>query len=255
MSLIDKIKHIRPIRSLVYGIVGMATYPGLAWVNKIRIEGTEYLRKLPRNNVLFVSNHQTYFADVIVFIHIFCAVKWRKKNRLGIPYYLLNPFTNVFFVAAEETMNGSFISRLFKMGGALTVKRTWRAEGQDVSRNREESDTQKIDQALHRSWVITFPQGTTKPFAPGRKGTAHIIKNNQPTVVPVVINGFWRAFNKKGLAFKKKGSILSVRFKEPMIIDYTQSVDEILDQVMEAIEQSKNYMLKSKHHFINLLDK
>ncbi len=255
MSLIDKIKHIRPIRSLVYGIVGMATYPGLAWVNKIRIEGTEYLLKLPQNNVLFVSNHQTYFADVIVFIHIFCAVKWRKKNRLGIPYYLLNPFTNVFFVAAEETMNGSFISRLFKMGGALTVKRTWRAEGQDVSRNREESDTQKIDQALHRSWVITFPQGTTKPFAPGRKGTAHIIKNNQPTVVPVVINGFWRAFNKKGLAFKKKGSILSVRFKEPMIIDYTQSVDEILDQVMEAIEQSKNYMLKSKHHFINLLDK
>ncbi|TAG10327.1 MAG: 1-acyl-sn-glycerol-3-phosphate acyltransferase [Sphingobacteriia bacterium] len=255
MSLIDKIKHIRPIRSLVYGIVGMATYPGLAWVNKIKIEGTEHLRKLPNNNVLFVSNHQTYFADVITFIHIFCAVKWRKINRLGIPYYLLNPFTNVFFVAAEETMNGSFISRLFKMGGALTVKRTWRAEGQDVNRNREESDTQKIDQALHRSWVITFPQGTTKPFAPGRKGTAHIIKNNQPTVVPVVINGFWRAFNKKGLAFKKKGSILSVRFKEPMIIDYTQSVDEILDQVMEAIEQSKNYMLKSKHHFINLLDK
>ncbi len=255
MSLINKIKHIRPIRSLVYGIVGMATYPGLAWVNKIKIEGTEHLRKLPNNNVLFVSNHQTYFADVITFIHIFCAVKWRKINRLGIPYYLLNPFTNVFFVAAEETMNGSFISRLFKLGGALTVKRTWRAEGQDVSRNREEADTQKIDQALHRSWVITFPQGTTKPFAPGRKGTAHIIKNNQPTVVPVVINGFWRAFNKKGLAFKKKGSILSVRFKEPMVIDYTQSVDEILDQVMEAIEQSKNYMLKSKHHFINLLDK
>lgn len=255
MSLINKIKHIRPIRSLVYGIVGMATYPGLAWVNKIKIEGTEHLRKLPNNNVLFVSNHQTYFADVITFIHIFCAVKWRKINRLGIPYYLLNPFTNVFFVAAEETMNGSFISRLFKLGGALTVKRTWRAEGQDVSRNREEADTQKIDQALHRSWVITFPQGTTKPFAPGRKGTAHIIKNNQPTVVPVVINGFWRAFNKKGLAFKKKGSILSVRFKEPMVIDYTQSVDEILDQVMEAIEQSKNYMLKSKHHFINMLDK
>jgi len=113
----------------------------------------------------------------------------------------------------------------------------------------------KIDQALVKSWVITFPQGTTKPFAPGRRGTAHIIKNNQPIVVPVVINGFWRAFNKKGLAFKKKGSLLSVRFKEPLIIDYTQSVEEILDQVMEAIEQSKSYMLKSKHHFMSLIDK
>lgn len=255
MTLLERIKHIRIVRSLVYGVVGAVSYPGLTMVNKIRIEGTEHLRNLPRKNALFVSNHQTYFADVITFLHIFCAVKWRKENKLGIPYYLLNPFTNVYFVAAEETMNGSFISRLFKMAGALTVKRTWRAEGKEVNRNRDESDTQKIDQALNKSWVITFPQGTTKPFAPGRRGTAHIIKNNQPIVVPVVINGFWRAFSKTGLSFKKKGSQLSIRFKEPMIIDYTQSVDAILDQVMDAIEQSKNYMLKSKHHLMNKLDK
>jgi hypothetical protein len=70
-----------------------------------------------------------------------------------------------------------------------------------------------------------------------------------------VINGFWRAFNKTGLAFKKKGSLLSVRFKEPMVIDYTQPVEEILDQVMEAIEQSKTYMLKSKHHMMHMLGK
>ncbi|MEN9597827.1 MAG: hypothetical protein RL596_138 [Bacteroidota bacterium] len=255
MTLLERIKHIRIIRSLVYGVVGAVSYPGLTLVNKIKIEGTEHLKNLPRKNVLFVSNHQTYFADVITFLHIFCAVKWRKENKLGIPYYLLNPFTNVYFVAAEETMNGSFISRLFKMAGALTVKRTWRSEGKDVNRNRDESDTQKIDQALDKSWVITFPQGTTKPFAPGRRGTAHIIKNNQPIVVPVVINGFWRAFSKTGLSFKKKGSQLSIRFKEPMIIDYTQSVEAILDQVMDAIEQSKNYMLKSKHHLMTKLDK
>ena len=243
------------MRSLIYGLVGTVTYPGLALFNNIKIEGTEHLRNLPRQNVLFVSNHQTYFADVIAFIHIFCAVKWRKNNRLGIPYYLINPFTNLYFVAAEETMNGSWISRLFKLAGALTIKRTWRAEGKEINRSRDESDTRKIDQALDNSWVITFPQGTTKPFAPGRKGTAHIIKNNRPVVIPVVINGFWRAFNKTGLVFKKKGSLLSVRFKEPMIIDYTQPVEEILNQVMEAIEQSKNYMLKGKHHINNILDK
>jgi 1-acyl-sn-glycerol-3-phosphate acyltransferase len=255
MKLVERIKYIKVIRSLVYGTVGMITYPGLVFFNKIKIEGTEHLHRLPKRNVLFVSNHQTYFADVIAFIHIFCAVKWRKQNRLGAPYYLLNPFTNVYFVAAEETMNGSWISRFFKMAGALTVKRTWRAEGKDVARERDECDTQKIDQALDRSWVITFPQGTTKPFAPGRKGTAHIIKNNQPVVVPVVINGFWRAFSKTGLSFKKRGSQLSIRFKEPMVIDYTRPVEEILDEVMEAIEQSKNYMLKSKHHIMHLLDK
>jgi 1-acyl-sn-glycerol-3-phosphate acyltransferase len=96
--------------------------------------------------------------------------------------------------------------------------------------------------------VITFPQGTTKPFAPGRKGTAHIIKNNRPVVVPVVINGFWRAFTKKGLTFKKVGTTLTVRIKPPLNIDYNAPVEEILSQVMEAIEQSKEFMLKGKHH-------
>jgi 1-acyl-sn-glycerol-3-phosphate acyltransferase len=250
MTLFDRLKNIRIFRSIIYGLVGLFTYPGLALFNKIKIEGTENLANLPREKVLFVSNHQTYFGDVIAFVHIFCAVKWRKFNKLGIPYYLLNPFTNLYFVAAEETMNNNWLSRLFKLGGALTVKRTWRAEGMDVNRERDSVDTQKIDQALSKSWVITFPQGTTKPFAPGRKGTAHIIKNNRPIVVPVVINGFWRAFTKKGLTFKKVGTTLSIRFKEPMNIDYNNSVEEILVQVMDAIEQSKDYMLKGKHHLM-----
>jgi 1-acyl-sn-glycerol-3-phosphate acyltransferase len=248
MTILERLKHIRIFRSLIYGLVGIFTYPGLALFNTVEIEGTENLNNLPHKNVLFVSNHQTYFGDVIAFVHIFCAVKWGKFNKLGIPYYLLNPFTNVFFVAAEETMNSSWLTRLFKLGGALTVKRTWRAEGADVSRDRDEYDTQKIDKALSKSWVITFPQGTTKPFAPGRKGTAHIIKNNQPIVVPVVINGFWRAFTKKGLTFKKVGTPLTVRFKPALVIDYNSSVEVILDQVMDAIEQSKEYMLKGKHH-------
>jgi uncharacterized protein (UPF0332 family) len=71
----------------------------------------------------------------------------------------------------------------------------------------------------------------------------------------VVINGFWRAFTKKGLSFKKKGSLLSVKFKEPLNIDYNDSVDNILEKVMDAIEQSRKYMLKSKHHLMTKLDK
>lgn len=255
MNLVEKLKHIRIVRSIVYAVVGAFTYPGLALVNKLKIEGTENIKDLPNKNVLFVSNHQTYFADVITFIHIFCAVKWRKQNKLGLPYYLLNPFTNLYFVAAEETMKGSWISRLFILAGALTVKRTWRAEGKEVRRGLDPSDTRKIDRALNKSWVITFPQGTTKPFAPGRKGTAYIIKNNQPVVIPVVINGFWRAFTKRGLQFKKKGSILTIKFKEPMVIDYTLPAEVILDQVMDAIEQSKKFMLKGRHHLMNAIDK
>jgi 1-acyl-sn-glycerol-3-phosphate acyltransferase len=254
-NFFTKLKETRLVKGLVYAVVGAFSYPGLNLVNKLQINGMENLHKLPRQNVLFVSNHQTYFADVITFLHIFCAVSWRKKNKLGIPYYLLWPFTRVNYVAAEETMKSDWISRLLSLGGAITVKRTWRAEGQEVRRNLDPSDTRKIERALKDNWVITFPQGTTKPFAPGRKGTAFIIKHHRPIVVPVVINGYWRAFNKKGLKFKKKGSNLSVTFKEPMVIDYEDTTEHILEQVMDAIEQSKKFMLKGKHHLMTKLDK
>jgi 1-acyl-sn-glycerol-3-phosphate acyltransferase len=248
-SFADRLKNFNLVRKIVYFIVGLISYPGLAIINKLKISGTEHLKRLPREKVLFVSNHQTYFADVITFLHIFCAVKWGKMNRLGVPYYLLNPFTRVNYVAAEETMRGSVISRLFLLAGGLTVKRTWRSEGKEVRRGLDPSDTRKITRALEKNWVITFPQGTTKPFAPGRKGTALIIKQVRPIVIPVVISGFWRAFNKKGLKFKKKGSQLSVRFKPPMDIDYDAPADIILSQIMDAIEQSKKYMLMGKHHW------
>src|SRR5215218_3940160 len=248
-QLVEKLKHVKIVRAIVYFIVGVISYPMLAVINKLKIEGTENIENLPKRNVLFVSNHQTYFADVITFLHIFCAVKWRKRNRLGVPYYLLNPFTNVYYVAAEETMKGSWISIFFTLAGALTVKRTWRAQGTEVRRGLDPSDTRKIERALSQNWVITFPQGTTKPYAPGRKGTAYIIKHCKPIVVPVVIQGFWRAFNKKGLTFKKKGTKLSVTFKPPIQINYDAPAEQILAQVMDAIEQSKRHMMMGAHHW------
>lgn len=247
-SIWERIKEWGIVKKIVYAIVGIFSYPGLVLVNRLQIRGTEHISSLPRRNVLFVSNHQTYFADVITFLHIFCAVKWRKRNRLGLPFYLLNPFSNVYYVAAEETMKGSWISRLFTLAGALTVKRTWKKDGNEVRRGLDPSDTRKITRALQSSWVITFPQGTTKPFAPGRKGTAHIIKLTRPIVVPVVINGFWRAFNKQGLKFKKRGSLLSVRFKEPLQLDYDAPSEVILEKIMDAIEQSREHMLKGPQH-------
>ncbi|MFI5188600.1 MAG: lysophospholipid acyltransferase family protein [Chitinophagales bacterium] len=248
-SLLQQLKKVRIIRALVYAIVGIISYPGLVWINRLKISGTENIKDLPRHNVLFVSNHQTYFADVITFLHIFCAVKWRKKNRLGVPYYLLDPFTSVYYVAAEETMKGSWISRFFSLAGALTVKRTWRVEGKEFRHGLDPSDTRKITRALNNNWVITFPQGTTKPFAPARKGTAFIIRQTRPIVVPVVISGFWRAFNKKGLRFKKRGSQLSVTFKKPLKINYDAPSEIILAQVMDAIEQSKAHMMMGAHHW------
>ena len=245
-----KLKQFKLVRKLVFAVVGAFTYPGIAIVNRLKISGTEHLKGLPKKNVLFVSNHQTYFADVIAFSHIMCAFKWKKKNRLGLPYYLLNPFVDVNFVAAEETMKDNLLTRLFTLAGAITIKRTWRSKGVDIKRDVDPKDFENIYAALKKRWVLTFPQGTTKPFAPGRKGTAYIIKEMKPVVVPIVINGFWRAFNRKGLMFKKKGTNLSVQFKQPLEIDYSKTVDEILELIMNAIEQSADFKMKGRHHHL-----
>lgn len=238
-KITDKLKNIRLVRALVYTIVGSVSYPGLNIINRLKIEGTEHLRGLPKKNVLFVSNHQTYFAEVIAFLHIFCAVKWRKKNKLGIPYYLLNPFTGVFFVSAAETMKASWLTRLFELAGSITVKRTWNEGSKEVRQGLDVSDTRKIDRALKSSWVINFPQGTTKPFAPGRKGTVLLIRQNKPVVIPIVISGFNKAFDKKGLKLVKKGTTLSVQFKAPLEIDYEASNDDLMETIMLSIGQSK----------------
>ncbi|MBS1733593.1 MAG: 1-acyl-sn-glycerol-3-phosphate acyltransferase [Bacteroidetes bacterium] len=243
-KLTDKLKHMRIVRAIVYMIVGLFSYPGLAIINKLRIEGTENLENLPKKNVLFVSNHQTYFAEVIAFLHIFCAVKWRKRNKLGIPYYLLNPFTGVFFVSAAETMKQNWLTRLFELAGSITVRRTWNEGSTEVRKGLDPSDTRKIDRALKSSWVINFPQGTTKPFAPGRKGTVLLIKQNKPIVIPIIIDGFNKAFDKKGLKFVKKGTVLSVKFKAPLDIDYNQDSDAMLANIMHAIEQSEAFKNK-----------
>jgi 1-acyl-sn-glycerol-3-phosphate acyltransferase len=105
------------------------------------------------------------------------------------------------------------------------------------------NDISNIGDALNNGWVITFPQGTTKAFAPGRRGTAHIIKKYKPIVIPVTINGFRRAFDKKGLFLKKKGVTLEVNFKAPLNLSYEEDGDVLLEIVMKAIEQSADYKL------------
>ena len=229
-------------RRLLFFAVGLLTFPGIRWINRLRIEGMDKLQLLPRQNVLFVCNHHTYFADVITLLHIFCAASWRRKKRLGfLPYYLLRPYVNVRFIAAATTMNKTWIARLFTLAGSISVKRSWVDKSDDALKGLDVHGVTEILEALEQHWVITFPQGTTTPFAPGRRGTATLIKQAKPIVIPVVFDGFRDAFDKSGLKLKKPGTQLRVRFKDPLKIDYDQSSEVILEQIMEAIEQSDKF--------------
>lgn len=222
-------------------IASIFTYYRYNVINQNNISGAELFNQLPSNNVLFVSNHQTYFADVAYMVHAMGSAKLGEPNKIIFWKFFLNPFTNFYYVAASETMNAGILPKLFKLTGAISIKRTWRESGKDIKRKVDKRDTEKIEEALSSGWVITFPQGTTKPYAEGRKGTAHIIKNYKPIVVPIVVNGFRRAFDKKGLFVKKKGVELELKIKKPLNIDYDDSVENILRNVMDAIEQSSKF--------------
>ncbi|MFT7453177.1 MAG: 1-acyl-sn-glycerol-3-phosphate acyltransferase, partial [Patescibacteria group bacterium] len=73
----------------------------------------------------------------------------------------------------------------------------------------------------------TFPQGTTVPNAPIRKGPAGMIKALAPIVVPVRIEGFNKAFDKRGLRYRKKGVPLSITFEKPITFDADSSVEDV----------------------------
>ncbi|TXC78528.1 lysophospholipid acyltransferase family protein [Luteibaculum oceani] len=205
--------------------------------NKVDISGMEELEKLSEKGVLFVANHQTYFAETILLYHVFSAHKNGIRNKLPLPWYLLNPKVRLYFVAALETMKAGFIPKLFAYAGSISIKRTWREAGKNINRKVDLKDISNIGTALDFGWVITFPQGTTTPFVPGRRGTAHIIKKYNPVVVPVVVDGFRRAFDKKGLFLKKTNTTLKVTFKEPLQFSENENAEEIIDKIMQAIEQ------------------
>ncbi|MEM1136393.1 MAG: lysophospholipid acyltransferase family protein [Bacteroidota bacterium] len=234
----DPFGNILIFKRILIGVLATFTYGRINIVNKLKIEGTEYLSDLPNTNVLFISNHQTYYADVIALYHIFCSVKWKFRNTISIPLYMLIPRVNTYYVAAEETMKESgLIPKIFSYAGAVTVRRSWRAYGKNVNRGADKNAPEKIKKALEHGWVVNFPQGTTSPYAPIRKGTANIIKQYKPVVVPIVIDGFRRAFDKKGLFFKKRGSLLQVKFKEPLRFNEEASLEDITKAVAESIEQ------------------
>ncbi len=236
--------HILFLKKWLIRIFGVLTHQRYRGFNRLHIEGSEIIKNLPDTNVLFISNHQTYFADVVAMFHVFNASLSGRVDNIKNVGYLWQPKLNIYYVAASETMKEGWLPRILAYAGAITVERTWRAKGQDVQREVNPNDTENIKIALKDGWVITFPQGTTRSFKPVRKGTAHIIMQHKPVVVPIVIDGFRRSFDRKGLLIKKKGILQSMVIKNPLEIDYeNDTVESIVEKIEYAIEQHSS-MLK-----------
>ena len=235
--------HILFLKKMLIRYLGIMSHRRYRGFNQLHIEGSEIIKNLPGQKVLFVSNHQTYYADVVAMFHVFNASLSGRLDSIKNVGYLWNPKLNIYYVAAKETMSDGLLPKILAYAGSVSIERTWRESGNDVNRQVKFSDISNIGMALDDGWVITFPQGTTKPFRPMRKGTAFIIKKYKPIVVPIVIDGFRRSFDKKGLMIKKKGILQSMVIKEPLEIDYeNDSVESILEKIEHSIEQHPSFL-------------
>ena len=236
-----------------FGVVSHGRYHNF---NNLKIEGSQILRDLPDKRVLFISNHQTYFADVAAMFHVFNASLKGRDDSIKNIGYIWQPKLNFYFVAAGETMRSGILPKIFAYAGSVSIDRTWRSSGKDVNRQVKNTDISNIGKAIGDGWVITFPQGTTKPFKPIRRGTAHIIKTYKPIVVPIVIDGFRRSFDKKGLTIKRKNVLQSMVIKEPIEIDYeNEDISDIVTKIEYAIEQHPSFLKVLSFEYLEELRK
>ena len=223
------------LKRLIIGFVGLITHRTFS-SKRFEIKGSKNLVNLPSTNVLFVSNHQTYFYDVIAMLHVFNSSVKGRIDSLKKPKYLISPKTNLYYIASLETMKKSIITKLLTYAGAVLVQRSWRDSGESVSRDIRSEDPDKIKLALKDGWVITFPRGTTDNSKPIRKGTAHIIKNNDPLIVPINLIGFKDVFQRNGLKVINRKKFFSIEIMKPLQIDMTKkSIEEITMELEKLI--------------------
>ena len=94
------------------------TVPYLAILNDVQVEGDGVLKTLPRRNVVFLANHQTYFLEALAF---FDLVYVRHQFPLEDPI--------LRFSAAEETMKKNLLTEFMTKAGGVTFRRSFREGG------------------------------------------------------------------------------------------------------------------------------
>ena len=94
--------HILLLKKLLIRFFGLISHNRYRKFNSLNIEGSEILRNLPDSGVLFISNHQTYFADVAAMFHVFNASLKGRSDTIKNVGYMWNPKLNVYYIAPMD---------------------------------------------------------------------------------------------------------------------------------------------------------
>jgi 1-acyl-sn-glycerol-3-phosphate acyltransferase len=194
-------------RGLIAGFGVGFTVPYLAILNDVHVEGDEILPELPRRNVVFLANHQTYFMEAMAF---FDLVYVRHQLPLEDPF--------LRFSAAEETMKKNLFTALMTLAGGVTFRRSFRSGGVDLQRPVDLDGFVRVKEAIHEGWLLHFPAGTTRKGAPLRAGVARLLHDTGAVAVPVRVDGFRKLLLHKQLPGKLFKSC-SIRIHPPLDLE------------------------------------
>jgi 1-acyl-sn-glycerol-3-phosphate acyltransferase len=203
-------------RGMILTIGNLATPVYFRWLNSVKAEGDELLKTLPRRNVVFLSNHQTYFTEAIAFFDLLYIVH-------GLPYE--DP--HLRFSAATETMKKNLVTQVLTYAGGVTFRRSFREAGKEVKRPVDFEGVGKIEEAIATGWLLHFPTGTTQHHAPIRPGVAQLLHRTKPVAVPMRVDGFRELLLHKQFP-GRTGKQATIRFFPPMDLDefYAQPFDK-----------------------------
>ena len=107
--------HILFLKRWLIRIAGVLSHRRYRGFNEMEIEGSDVIRDLPETGVLFVSNHQTYFADVVSMFHVFNAALKGRDDSIKNVGYLWKPKLNVLFKPAIQYCTDKFNPMLFSV--------------------------------------------------------------------------------------------------------------------------------------------
>lgn len=218
-------------RAMILGIGNLATPVYFRWLNDVKAEGDELLKELPRRNVVFLSNHQTYFTEAIAFYDLLYIVR-------GLPYE--DP--HLRFSAATETMKKNLLTKVLTYAGGVTFKRSFREGGKEVNRPVDLEGVSKVEEAIATGWLLHFPTGTTQKNAPIRPGMAQLLHRTKPIAVPMRVDGFRDLLLHKQFP-GRTGKKATIRLFPPMDLAdfYAQPFDK--ERGRKVIEELGTFIL------------
>ena len=88
--------HILFVKRWIIQVFAVISHGRYRRFNELRITGSKIIRNLPDSNVLFISNHQTYFADVAAMFHVFNASLKGRDNNIKNIGYIWKPKLNMY---------------------------------------------------------------------------------------------------------------------------------------------------------------